>query len=36
MKSVVEGTTVKVLAWYDNKWGNGFRLVDRCVFVGNN
>jgi glyceraldehyde 3-phosphate dehydrogenase len=33
MTSVVEGTTVKVLAWYDNEWGYSSRLVDMCVFV---
>ena len=36
MVSVVEGKTVKVLAWYDNEWGYSERLVDMCVFVGNN
>lgn len=35
MTSVVEGNTVKVLAWYDNEWGYSSRLVDMCVFVGN-
>jgi glyceraldehyde 3-phosphate dehydrogenase len=35
MTSVVEGKTVKVLAWYDNEWGYSSRLVDMCVFVGN-
>ncbi len=36
MTSVVDGKTVKVLAWYDNEWGYSSRLVDMCVFVGNN
>jgi len=36
MTSVVDGRTVKVLAWYDNEWGYSSRLVDMCVFVGNN
>ncbi|MCW8820864.1 MAG: type I glyceraldehyde-3-phosphate dehydrogenase [Sulfurovum sp.] len=36
MTSVVDGSTVKVLAWYDNEWGYSSRLVDMCVFVGNN
>ncbi len=36
MTSVVEGKTVKVLAWYDNEWGYTCRLVDMCVFVGQN
>ena len=35
MTSVVDGTTVKVLAWYDNEWGYSSRLVDMCIFVGN-
>jgi len=34
MTSVVDGKTVKVLAWYDNEWGYSSRLVDMCVFVG--
>ncbi len=34
MVSVVDGKTVKVLAWYDNEWGYSSRLVDMCVFVG--
>lgn len=35
MTSVVDGRTVKVLAWYDNEWGYSSRLVDMCVFIGN-
>jgi glyceraldehyde 3-phosphate dehydrogenase len=35
MTSVVEGKTVKVLAWYDNEWGYSSRLVDMVKFVGN-
>ncbi len=35
MTSVIDGKTVKVLAWYDNEWGYSSRLVDMCVFVGN-
>ncbi|WP_320035248.1 type I glyceraldehyde-3-phosphate dehydrogenase [Halarcobacter sp.] len=34
MTSVVEGKTVKVLAWYDNEWGYTSRLVDMTLFVG--
>ncbi|MEA1917792.1 MAG: type I glyceraldehyde-3-phosphate dehydrogenase [Campylobacterota bacterium] len=34
MTSVVDGTTVKVLAWYDNEWGYSSRLVDMVKFVG--
>jgi len=33
MTSVVDGNTVKVLAWYDNEWGYTERLIDMCVFV---
>lgn len=33
MTSVVDGTTVKVLAWYDNEWGYSSRLVDMVKFV---
>ncbi len=33
MVSVVDGTTVKVLAWYDNEWGYSERLVDMAAFV---
>jgi len=36
MVSVVDGKTLKVLAWYDNEWGYSARLVDMCVFVGSN
>ena len=35
MTSVVDGNTVKVIAWYDNEWGYSSRLVDMCVFVAN-
>ena len=35
MTSVVDGKTVKVLAWYDNEWGYSSRLVDMCLFIGN-
>jgi glyceraldehyde 3-phosphate dehydrogenase len=34
MTSVVDGNTVKVLAWYDNEWGYSSRLVDMTVFIG--
>ena len=34
MTSVVDGKTVKVLAWYDNEWGYSSRLVDMVKFVG--
>ena len=35
MVSVVDGNTVKVLAWYDNEWGYTERLMDMCNFVNN-
>ncbi len=35
MVSVVDGKTVKVLAWYDNEWGYSERLVDMVALVGN-
>jgi len=35
MTSVVDGNTVKVLAWYDNEWGYTERLMDMCRFVCN-
>ncbi len=28
---VVAGTTVKVLAWYDNEWGFSNRMLDTTV-----
>ncbi len=34
MTSVVDDTTVKVLAWYDNEWGYTSRLIDMTLFVG--
>jgi glyceraldehyde 3-phosphate dehydrogenase len=34
MTSVVDGNTVKVLAWYDNEWGYSSRLVDMVAFIG--
>ncbi|MDD2950724.1 MAG: type I glyceraldehyde-3-phosphate dehydrogenase, partial [Sulfuricurvum sp.] len=34
MTSVVDGITVKVLAWYDNEWGYSSRLVDMTVLIG--
>lgn len=35
MTSIVDGKTLKVLAWYDNEWGYSSRLVDMTVLVGN-
>jgi glyceraldehyde 3-phosphate dehydrogenase len=32
--SVVEGSLVKVLAWYDNEWGYSSRVRDLVAFMG--
>jgi glyceraldehyde 3-phosphate dehydrogenase len=32
---VVGGTTVRVLAWYDNEWGFSVRMVDLAAKMGN-
>ncbi|MCJ7872830.1 ArsJ-associated glyceraldehyde-3-phosphate dehydrogenase [Phaeobacter sp. J2-8] len=32
---VVNGTQVKIYAWYDNEWGYANRLVDVALMVGN-
>ncbi|CUH67139.1 Glyceraldehyde-3-phosphate dehydrogenase 3 [Thalassovita gelatinovora] len=32
---VVNGTQLKVYAWYDNEWGYAYRLVDVALMVGN-
>lgn len=34
MTTVIDGKTVKVLAWYDNEWGYTSRLIDMALFVG--
>ena len=30
---VLDGTLVKVLAWYDNEWGYSCRVVDLVAFL---
>jgi len=30
---VIEGTLVKVVAWYDNEWGYANRLVDLAAYL---
>ena len=32
---VIDGTQVKVFAWYDNEWGYANRMVDLAVKVAN-
>lgn len=34
MTRVVDGTMVKVLAWYDNEWGYSNRLVEETIKAG--
>ena len=31
---VIEGTLVRVLAWYDNEWGFSNRMADTAVAMG--
>jgi len=32
--SVIDGTMVKVLAWYDNEWGYSCRVRDLLLYIG--
>ena len=34
LTSVIDGTQVKVVAWYDNEWGYSTRLVELAERVG--
>jgi glyceraldehyde 3-phosphate dehydrogenase len=34
LDTMVNGSTVKVLGWYDNEWGYSNRLVDLVEFIG--
>ena len=31
---VINGTQLKIYAWYDNEWGYAHRLVDVALMVG--
>ena len=33
MTKVIDGDLIKVLAWYDNEWGNSNRLVEMALLV---
>ena len=34
MTTVIDGTQVTVVAWYDNEWGYSTRLVELAELVG--
>ena len=31
--TVIDGTTVKVLSWYDNEWGYSLRVLDLVAYM---
>ena len=33
---VMDGTMLKIMAWYDNEWGYSCRVVDLAAYVGKN
>jgi glyceraldehyde 3-phosphate dehydrogenase len=33
LTTVINGTLVKVVAWYDNEWGYSSRLVDLAILL---
>ena len=35
MTKIIDGTTVKVIAWYDNEWGFSNRMLDTTVALMN-
>lgn len=35
LTKVVDKTSVKAVAWYDNEWGYSNRCVDLAIFIGN-
>lgn len=33
LTTVIDGTLLKVISWYDNEWGYSNRLADLCVYL---
>jgi glyceraldehyde 3-phosphate dehydrogenase len=31
---IIDGSLVKILAWYDNEWGYSQRVVDLAAYIG--